>query len=274
MKGISSMRNYRDFVAPLDSKEYPLKRYLPIGLYVLDAVRYNFYSGLNRRLLWKITELEGFKNSGYYLRIHLANKIVCALLGFMIAFFLAAVSGEVDSVLVYFSFAIITGMFFLPDYLLKKRIKQRHYRIQMEFPDFINKITLLIGAGMPVTSAWEKVAREGGKDTPFRRELLKSYIDIQSGKSIYQAYEDFAKSCRTPEVTRFVSAILQNMKKGNAELVAILSIQANECWEMRKHAAKRLGEEASTKLLLPLMLMLAAILLITITPAVLALKGF
>ena len=274
MKGIISLRSYKEFVAPLDSKEYPLKRYLPLGLYLLDALKYNFYSSLHRKMLWKIAELEGYKNSSYFLRVHLANKVVCALLAAIIILLLGVISGKVDSVLIYFSLAFITGMFFLPDYLLKKKIKQRQYRIQIEFPEFLNKMALLIGAGMQVTSAWEKVAKEGGKDTPLQRELMKSYIDIQSGKSIYQAYEDFAKSCRTPEITRFVAAILQNMRKGNAELVSILSIQANECWEMRKHAARRLGEEASTKLLLPLMLMLVAILLITVTPALLALQGF
>ena len=42
---------------------------------------------------------------------------------------------------------------------------------------------------------------------------------------------------------------------------------------MRKNAAKRLGEEASTKLLFPMMLMFIAILLIVAMPAVLAMRG-
>jgi tight adherence protein C len=42
---------------------------------------------------------------------------------------------------------------------------------------------------------------------------------------------------------------------------------------MRKNAAKRIGEEASTKLLLPMMLMFIAILLIVALPAVLAMRG-
>jgi len=42
---------------------------------------------------------------------------------------------------------------------------------------------------------------------------------------------------------------------------------------MRKHAAKRLGEEASTKMLFPMMLMFIAVILIVATPAVLTLTG-
>jgi tight adherence protein C len=48
---------------------------------------------------------------------------------------------------------------------------------------------------------------------------------------------------------------------------------ANECWETRKNITRKLGEEASTKMILPLMLMFGAILLIVATPAVLALQG-
>jgi len=270
----AEFRNYRQFLAPLDDREYPLKRYLPLGLFILDSFDYNYFSRFYRKTLWKIAELEGHKNSPYYLKVHLAGKIVSFLFGLLIGGFLILIRGRMDLVLCCFLLALIAGLFLLPDYLLDKRIKRKRRLIRLEFPDFINKVTLLISAGMPVASAWEKVAKDSTKDTPLQRELLKSYIDIQAGKAINQAYEDFAKSCRDPEITRFVAALLQNLKKGNAELVSILSIQAGECWEMRKHAARRMGEEASTKLLLPLMLMLAAILLITVTPAILALKGF
>ncbi len=56
-------------------------------------------------------------------------------------------------------------------------------------------------------------------------------------------------------------------------MVPVLRLQANECWLMRKNTAQRLGEEASTKLLLPMMLMLIAILLIVAAPAILALRN-
>jgi len=67
--------------------------------------------------------------------------------------------------------------------------------------------------------------------------------------------------------------LLQNVRKGNAELVSILRVHANECWEMRKNAAKKLGEEASSKMLLPMAIMLVSILMIVAAPAMLALQG-
>jgi len=55
-------------------------------------------------------------------------------------------------------------------------------------------------------------------------------------------------------------------------LVPLLKLQSNECWQLRKNMAKRLGEEASTKLVLPLMIMFVGILIIVILPAVMQLR--
>jgi tight adherence protein C len=67
--------------------------------------------------------------------------------------------------------------------------------------------------------------------------------------------------------------VVQNLKKGNSEMVALLRIMSNDAWEMRRAAAKRLGEEASTKMIFPLVLMLVAILIIVAMPAVISLKN-
>jgi tight adherence protein C len=126
---------------------------------------------------------------------------------------------------------------------------------------------------MTVSKAWEKIITDNKKDSALYEELSMVLKDIGSGKPEQAAYEDFAKRCRVPEITRFISVILQNQRKGNSELVSVLRVFANECWELRKNTAKRLGEEASTKMLLPIMLMFFAILLIVITPAVIAMTG-
>jgi tight adherence protein C len=84
-------------------------------------------------------------------------------------------------------------------------------------------------------------------------------------------YEDFARRCRTIEVSRFVSIIIQNIKKGNDELALILRVISNESLNTRKNIAKKLGEEASAKMIIPMMIMFLAIILIVSTPAVLSL---
>ena len=148
--------------------------------------------------------------------------------------------------------------------------QERRQAIQLEFPDFVNKLTLLVNAGLTVTR------RERLRWIPGRTPCTENSAAVQavrSGISEYKAYEEFAKRCHVPAVTRFVTVVLQNIRKGNSELVPVLRLLADECWEMRKNAARKLGEEASTRLLLPMMLMFIAILLIVGMPAVLALRN-
>lgn len=255
----------------LNNAGYSLPRLLPVGLFILDACNYRGRSSFNKNIRWQLAELHGGPDLSVYLRLHYAFKTIYFLAGLAAASFLALAT--LDALVLLFGLALAAGLFVLPDYEVSRRVQKRRAELAAEFPDFLHKITLLLGAGMTVPRAWEKIAQEAGKDSVLSRELKKSLLEIQAGASLAQAYEGFARRCRLPEINKFITLILQNMKKGNAELVSILRVQAAECWDARKMAARRLGEEASTKLLLPLLLMLIAVMLIVAAPAVLALQG-
>ena len=55
-------------------------------------------------------------------------------------------------------------------------------------------------------------------------------------------------------------------------MLKILEVEAVESFEERKELAKRIGEEAGTKLLFPMILMLLIVLVIVIVPAFLSFK--
>ncbi len=267
-----SRNRYNEFTEPLDKAEYKFKDFMPLGFYIMDKVKYTYSSRYDRNLLNKIAQLKGSKYSMYYLQVHWANKIVFVLFILLFLAFVGAVGG-VDVGFGVFSVIVLAAIIYFTDNELNEKIKKRRLSIQLDFPVFLNKLILLVNAGMTVTKAWEKIVADNRKNTVLFDELGIVLADVRAGKSEIVAFEDFAKRCRVPEVTKFVAVILQNMKKGNTELIAILRLQAAECWDMRKHAAKRLGEEASTKMLFPAMLMFFAVLLVVALPAVLALKG-
>jgi len=268
-----SRDKYNEFIKPLDKKDYPLKQFIPAALLAMDIMGYKYRTSYDRKLLMGISEVYGAKYSQYYLRIHWGNKILYAFLGLFISFFLGVFT-KPDTLYCVFCVFVTVILACMPDKELNKRIMERKKSIQMDFPDFLNKLTLLVNAGMTVSKAWEKVVVDSKQKGAMYEELAAAMSDIRAGKSEYRAYEEFAKRCRTPEITRAVSIILQNLKKGNSELVSVLRVYANECWEMRKNTAKKLGEEASTRLLAPMMLMLVAILLIVAAPAAISLQNF
>lgn len=243
-----------------------------VGLYLLDLFDYSFNRTWDKKYLRKLQEM--YRDDVLIkLKIHWADKISYGLIGLFLGAVFIILAEGFDILLLGFCLLLPLLMFLLPDYELNKALQKRRQVIILEFPDFLNKITLLINAGMTLPRAWDKIAHDNRIKSLFYGEVERVTIEIEGGMSIYQAYENFALRCRDPQVIRFVTAVLQNLRKGNDELVHLLKLQTNECFENRKHIARRLGEEASTKLLLPMMLMFAAILLIVVTPAILAIRG-
>ena len=62
----------------------------------------------------------------------------------------------------------------------------------------------------------------------------------------------------------------QNVKNGSKSLTPVLEAEMEAAFEQRKNLARRLGEEASTKLLLPLFMMLLIVMVMITVPAFLA----
>ncbi len=267
-----SKGKYDDFIEPLDKKEYPLKSFIPMGLYLMEAIDYKYNTKYDRKLYMSSSQLYGIRNAKYYLKIHWGNKIGYLLVGLLVIGIFGSGIGEFSSGFIFMGIAIIGAVIYGPDRDIHEKIKKKYRMIRIDFPDFLNKLTLLIDAGMTVERAWEKIVTTNKSDRPLYDELERVWLDMKGGKSQSEAYEDFARRCRTPEISKFISIVLQNLRKGNAELVMILRVQGSDCWEMRKNEAKKLGEEASSKLLFPMMVMFVAILIIVLTPAILQLR--
>ena len=98
-------------------------------------------------------------------------------------------------------------------------------------------------------------------------ELIVVKNKLTSGYSEINAYEEMAKNINMRVYTRFLNIIIQSIKNGNKDLKNILNMEVQDALYERKQNAKKLGEEASTKLVLPLMMMLSIIMVVIMVPA-------
>ena len=252
--------------------EHKLKALVAVPACLLLRARYDARIAYDRGVKMNIVECYGKPASDQRFLLHQSTKLTFLGLAAVFCLMVGAASA-IDAGYLLFCAMLLAGSYLAPDSRLSGLAKKRRLEIMLDFPDFLVQLALLANAGMNVTKAWEMVSYGADSRRALGRELELAAQEIRSGKSEPKAYEDFAKRCRTPEVTRAVSVLLQNVKKGNAELVSILRVHANECWEMRKNAARKLGEEASSKMLLPMAIMLVSILMIVAAPAILALQG-
>lgn len=154
---------------------------------------------------------------------------------------------------------------------LYEKVEKRNRQMLLDYPEIINKITLLLGAGMPLANAWHKIVQDYKQKEASKRYVYEEMIitsnELKLGKSEILAYESFGRRVKLLPYLRLASLLAQNIKKGSEDLLKILEIEAANSFEERKELAKRIGEKAGTKLLFPMMLMLLIVLVIVIVPA-------
>lgn len=175
---------------------------------------------------------------------------------------------------------LVTGLAFLnymmSDYRLHKKTQKRAQQMKIDYPQLVSKLTLYLGAGMSVRNAFHTIAREyerrkNADEIRYAYEEVRIIChELDSGISENTAYARFGARCRLREYSRLSSLLTQNLKKGNSELLRILEAEAQESFEERRNIARKLGEEASTKLLLPMVMMLCVTLVIIVIPAYLS----
>jgi len=158
--------------------------------------------------------------------------------------------------------------------------KEQKMREQMlrDYPDIVSKFTLLLGAGMTVKNIWLKIVQgyEEGKAQFGKRaiyeEMKVTCNEIQGGISEAEAYERFGKRCQVAQYMKFGALLSQNLKKGGKGLSELLKLESIQAFENQKSEAKRMGEEAGTKLLAPMFGMFAVVMLMVIVPAFLSIQ--
>lgn len=284
---LRSKGKYDEYMEYVSKDEYGLKDFIPLGLLQTESSRIEnrlpmqiktMLASHKNQVYQKVLELRGPKDVEFYLYIHNGYRLAAAILASAMASMMGmimSVQGNTSNGAMLSVIAIVAAAAvpFLVDTTLKESIEKRRRSIQMEFPEFVNKLTLLVNAGMTISKAWEKIINENKKEHILYDEMRYALMEIKSGKPEAVAYEEFARRCRVKEVTKFVSVIVMNLKRGGSEVVPVLKAQGDECWEMRKNAARQMGEEASTKILIPLMIMFLGIVLIVSTPAVLSMTS-
>lgn len=176
--------------------------------------------------------------------------------------------------------APLTGILLAALERQKKEQEKMKVKAQMErdYPEVVSKITLFLGAGMTVKRAWKKTVTDYEK-TKYRwgkravyEEMGRTFREMESGVPETESYERFGRRCGLPQYRKLGGLLSQNLRKGNKDLGRILKIEAGQSLEERKARARRLGEETSTRLLVPMFLMLTVVLIIVIVPAFLSVQ--
>lgn len=155
---------------------------------------------------------------------------------------------------------------------LDQKLERRKKELLLDYPEIVNKLTLYMGAGMTIRNAFFKMGEDYKKQSNQKKryiyeEILMVCYELQSGRSESEAYEHLGKRCQVQAYMKLSALLSQNIRKGSNDLLQMLRQEADNAFAERKGLAKKLGEEAGTKLLLPMMMMLCIVMVIIMIPA-------
>ena len=147
---------------------------------------------------------------------------------------------------------------------------------EQDYPLIVSELSILLSAGMSFRKALERIVtkynqrKATGEIRAGYEDMVLTYRKMLDGMGELKALEDLGQKSDCKEYRKLAMLLVQNLKKGSKDLITSLEKEEQYAFEMRKQRAIRAGEEASTKLLLPMAGMLFIVIVILIVPALMS----
>lgn len=152
---------------------------------------------------------------------------------------------------------------------LERSVKKKKKNMLGSYPRVLREMSLYVGAGMTVKAAFKRIAEEGkqnGNELIFE-EMRLACNEMNSGISEGECYERFGNRTGLGEYIKFAGLLSQTLRRGNPGFKERLRDEARLSMKEKALKAKRSGEEAQTKMLAPMMMMLAVVMVMIMIPA-------
>lgn len=157
--------------------------------------------------------------------------------------------------------------------------KNREDGLRQDYPEIVYRLVLLIGSGMTVRAAWEKISSDyqnwrerTGKNRWGYEEMETAVREMNYGIPELKAYENFGKRCGTQGYIRLASLLVQQVRRGARGMNQLLVQEVGEAEVLRRENARKSAEEAGTRLILPMVLLMTVVFAILMIPAFLSMN--
>ncbi len=249
----------------LDSNKFPLSSVYTVGYAWSLKGPLAFKGNISSTLKSQAVILYEPQYAEYYASVVWSQTISLVHLFLTMTFLLAGLMYNSHSFILFVGLilTVVTGVYFFGQ--MKSGIEERTKNCESQLPEVVSTIAILVNSGMVLKDAWALVAENGQGD--FYDLMKVASENMKNGFSDAEAIFQFGKSSNSAEIKKFVSALLQSMEKGGAELSLFLANQSSELWKIKRQLMLQEGEKAATKLLAPIVLIFVGVIIIVITAA-------
>lgn len=177
-------------------------------------------------------------------------------------------------VVIIISIFMAIVVFFGKDSEIDKEIEKRNAQMIKDYPIVVNKFALFYSAGLPVKTIWNLICddyirdlNENNKVHYVYEEMLVCNALMKEGKGEVEAYDYFAERVCLAKYKSFINILQQAVTKGKRDVGNMLIKESEEAFLERRLNAKKISEEATTKMLMPMFLMLLIVIVMIMFPA-------
>ena len=259
-------KQYGYMVESLDGGEYFLKELYVVGFSLNDGKIFKLRGKMERNLKKQAKLLWGDRYYEYYANLAWAQFLSLTLLVVSVGFSLSGfLKTEQLPILLILVLLFVAAFWNLSLSRMKEKVQQRREACEAEFPNMVSKLALLINSGMVLREAWRVTAF--GKEGTLYTLMKQACEDMENGESDIGAIYKFGVTSDSASIKKFTSAMIQGMQKGNSELADFMVSQTSELWAHKRQMALQQGEVAAGKLIIPLGITFAGIIMIIVSAA-------
>lgn len=174
---------------------------------------------------------------------------------------------------------ILVLLYFSNEEKKVQQIKDRNSALNQDYPDIVYRLIVLIGAGMTVKNAWEKVIEVYEREKIHTGKMRWGYEEMEAaqremlyGISEIKAYENFGKRCGGQNYMRLSELLIQQVRRGSKGMNQLLMQEVAESEIIWRESSRKKAEEAGMKLLLPMVLLMTVVFAVLMIPAFLTMS--
>lgn len=255
---------YQTYIDSIDGNDYFMKSMYGVGYRMIDLFQIDIDTPYFRKKMGKLGEMYGKKSARLLVLSDLAAQITYLITLIPFGIFLAVMMEEPLILMIVAVFAAFLAAYI--EYDKGSKVDKRREEILRDFPHLLSQLALLINAGMPLREALGIASKK--EEGIIYEQLRILSDDMRNGIPEYEAFSEFADRCGVDEVRKLSGLIIQNVRKGSAELAASLLELSGEVWRNRTSQVREQGEKASSKLLIPILIIFGGILMMVVAPMV------
>src|SRR5690606_37976764 len=151
----------------------------------------------------------------------------------------------------------------------KNALAQRKRAMLMELPKLLTQLTLLVGAGDSVQQSFVKsMKNKQNSKHPLYVEWNQAVFELSNGASFGTVVEKLNRNCALQQMSMLTTILLLNYRKGGEHFINSVQELNMSLWESHKTIARLKGEEASSKMIFPLVGILFLLMVLVVAPAI------